>query len=155
MPIFISVLCTSLYLMLHVHYLPVFISVLFVICSRTIALWANFIVGCINLENVMSPVRCPAIIWTNAGLSLIKPLLHIGGFCRRSAAVPKPWMNAVERHKAQTQPWANATKRHWAPIAAVAVRKFWNVQNFRRRAPVKYLSVMECSRASSIVLDCR
>ena len=85
----------------------------------------------------------------------IKPLLHIGGFCRRSAAVPKPWMNAVERHKAQTQPWANATKRHWAPIAAVDIRKFWNVQNFHRRAPVKYLSVMERSRASSIVLDCR
>ena len=46
----------------------------------------------------------------------LKPLLHIGGFCRRSAAVQKPWMNAVERHKAQTRPWVNAAERHWAPI---------------------------------------
>ena len=85
----------------------------------------------------------------------VKPLLHIGGFCRRSAAVQKPWIDAVERHKAQTQPWVNAAERHWAPIPTVAVRKFWNVQNFRRQAPVKYLSVMECHRAPSIVLDCR
>ena len=67
----------------------------------------------------------------------------------------KLWMNAVEHHKAQTQPWVNATKCHWAPIVAVAILKFWNVQNFRRRAPVKYLSVMERGRVSSIVLDCR
>ena len=86
---------------------------------------------------------------------VLKPLLHIGGFCRRSAAVQKPLMKAVERHKAQTQPWVNAAERHWAPIAAVAVRKFWNVLNFRRRATVKYLSVMERGRASSIVLNCR
>ena len=81
----------------------------------------------------------------------LKPLLHIGGFWRRSVAVRKLWMNAVERHKAQTQPWVNDAERHWAPIAAVAVRKFWNVQNFRRRASVKYLSFMERGRASSIV----
>ena len=77
-----------------------------------------------------------------------KPLLHIGGFCRRSAAVQKPWMNAVERHKAQTRPWVNAAERHWAPRAAVVVRKFWNVQNFRRRAPV---SAVERRQLYSIV----
>ena len=56
-----------------------FLSVLFVIYSRTTALWANFVVGCVNSENGMSPDRCHAIIWTNAGLSLI--FYKQGPFC--------------------------------------------------------------------------
>ena len=43
----------------------------------------------------------------------LKPLLHIGGFRRRSTAVPKPWWSANERHEAPTEPQVNATKRQW------------------------------------------
>ena len=74
----------------------------------------------------------------------VKPLLHFGGFCRRSAAVQKPWMNAVESHKTQTQPWVNAAERHWAPLVAVAEREFWNV---RHRAQRKLAWRLSC--------DCR
>ena len=45
----------------------------------------------------------------------LKLLLHIGGFCRRSAAVQKLWMNAVEHHKAQTEPWGECRR---APLGA-------------------------------------
>ena len=43
----------------------------------------------------------------------LKPLLHIGGFRRRSTAVPKPWWTTNERHEAPTEPQVNATKRQW------------------------------------------
>ena len=82
---------------------------------------------------------------------LLQPLIHIGGFRRRSAVIPKPWMNVVKRHKAQTHQWVKATKSHEAPTVAATVRKFWNVQNFHHRAPAIYVTVMECGRASSIL----
>ena len=79
-----------------------------------------------------------------------KPLLHVGGFCRRSAVRRFPnreWTQLSATKRRHNRGRMPPSTTAWAPIAVTGGRPYGSfnihVQNFRRRAPVKYLSVME------------